>query len=96
VAIRFDRKDGSGNSLIACSSVCGPATEENAMTLLRNNGKMVNAAFGIEPTEAGEMVVVESNHLADTTDPLELMRAITSLAWQADRVEEEMGGGDVF
>ncbi len=96
VAIRFDRKDGSGSPLIACSSVCGPATEENAMTLLRHNGKMVNAAFGIEPTEAGEMVVVESNHLADTTDPLELMRAITSLAWQADRVEEEMSGGDVF
>jgi membrane protease subunit (stomatin/prohibitin family) len=96
VAIRFDRQDGSGNQLIACSSVCGPATEENAMTLLRHNGKMVNGAFGIESTEAGEMVVVESNHLADTTDPLELMRAITSLAWQADRVEEEMSGGDLF
>ena len=96
VTIRFDRQDSSGHQLIACSSVCGPASEESAMTLLRHNSKMVNGAFGIESTEAGEMIVVEANHLADTTDPLELMRAITALAWQADRVEEEMSGGDIF
>ena len=97
VSIRFDRKDNAGNQMIACASVCGPASEEHAMMLLRQNRKMVNGAFTIEPTEAGEMIVVEANHLADTTDPLELMRAITSLAWQADRVEEDMGdGADVF
>ena len=97
VSIRFDRQDGSGNQMIVCASVCGPATEEQAMSLLRQNRQMVNGAFAIEPTEAGEMVVVEANHLADTTDPLELMRALTSLAWQADRVEEDMSdGGDEF
>ena len=94
VTIRFDRKDGSGNQLITCASVCGSATEEQAMSLLRQNRKMVNAAFAIEPSEAGEMIVVEANHLADTTDPLELMRAITSLAWQADRVDEDMSSGE--
>ncbi len=93
VSIRCDRQDASGSPMISCASVCGPASEEQAMRLLRQNRQMVHGAFAIEPSEAGEMVVLESNHLADMTDPLELMRAITSLAWQADRVEEGMTDG---
>jgi hypothetical protein len=42
------------------------------------------------------MIVVQANQLADTADPLEITRVMTAVAWQADKVEEKLGGGDRF
>jgi hypothetical protein len=94
VNVRFGGKDRDGHQLIAFSSTCGPASEKNAMTLLRYNTKMVHGAFAVEKTPAGEMIVVQANQLADTADPLEVTRVVTALAWQADKVEERLVGGD--
>jgi hypothetical protein len=94
VRVRFDRTDPDGQSLISFSTVCGPATEQNAMALLRYNAQMAHGAFAVESGEAGEATVIAANQLADTADPLEITRTITALAWQADQVEAKLLGSD--
>jgi hypothetical protein len=94
VTVDFTAKDEEGHPVIAYSSVCGPASERNAMLLLRFNQQMVHGAFAVKSTPSGEAVVVVANQLADTADPLEVTRLLTAVAWQADRAEEKLVGGD--
>ncbi len=94
VNVVFGGKDKENHEVIFYSSVCGPVSEKNAMALLRYNAKLVHGAFAIQKTESGEVIVVQSNQLADTADPLEVTRTISSVAWQADRVEEKLTGKD--
>ena len=81
---------------IDISSVCGPASERTAMLLLRFNEQMVHGAFAVKGTSSGDMVVVQANQLADTADPLEVTRLLTAVAWQADKAEEKLVGGDQY
>ena len=90
VIVEFDRRDESGHELIHFHSVCGRAAHEHAMSFLRLNRRLAHGAFSIEPTESGEMIVLSANQLADTADPLEISRAITAIAWQADEVEKQI------
>jgi len=94
VSIDFSKKDGAGHALVSYSSVCGPATENNALALLRLNQQLVHGAFAVHGTPSGDMVVVQANQLADTVDTLEITRTITAVAWQADQAEEKLTGGD--
>lgn len=94
VTVNFGGKDSEGHATIAYSSVCGPSSEQNAMLLLRYNLQMVHGAFAVQNTPAGEMVVMQANQLADTAAPLEVSRTISAIAWQADKVEEKLTGGD--
>lgn len=94
VTIKFGGKDSEGHAMISYSSVCGPSSEQNAMLLLRYNQQMVHGAFAVQNTPAGEMVVMQANQLADTAAPLEVSRVISAIAWQADKVEEKLTGGD--
>ena len=94
VVIKFE-KDRGGNSVVAYSSTCGPCSPENAMALLKYNTQMVDGAFAIEETPSGDVVVVRHSQLASTLTPLDVSRIVTSIAWQADRVEEKLiSGGD--
>lgn len=94
VTVRFDQKDSDGHPLISYSSVCGPSTPENALQLLKFNAQMVMGAFGVQNTPSGDMVVVCASQLANTSTALDISRTITAIAWQADKVEEKLGGGD--
>jgi len=94
VVVRFDQKDPDGHPLISYSSVCGPSTPENALQLLKFNAQMVMGAFGIQSTPSGDVVVVCASQLAATSAPLDVTRTITSIAWQADKVEDNLTGGD--
>jgi hypothetical protein len=94
VTVRFDQKDQEGHPLVSYSSVCGPSTPENALQLLKFNAQMVMGAFGVESTESGDMVVVCASQLAATSTALDVSRTITSIAWQADKVEEKLVGGE--
>jgi hypothetical protein len=94
VAIDFSRRDEEGDAMIAYSATCGPATPQNALFLLRFNEQMVHGAFAVKQTPSGDMVVVQANQLVDTADPLEITRLVTAVAWQADRAEEKLMGGD--
>jgi membrane protease subunit (stomatin/prohibitin family) len=94
VDVRFDQKDAEGHSLISYSSACGPSTPENAMQLLKFNAQMVMGAFGVQSTPSGDVVVVCASQLAATSTALDASRTITSIAWQADKVEDNLTGGD--
>jgi membrane protease subunit (stomatin/prohibitin family) len=94
VVVRFDQKDPDGHPLISYSSVCGPSTPENALQLLKFNAQMVMGAFGVQSSPSGDVVVVCASQLAATSAPLDVTRTITSIAWQADKVEEKLGEGD--
>ena len=94
VNVQFDAKDAEGNSMIAFSSVCGPASGQNAMELLKYNTQMVHGAFAVEPSPAGDVIVVRANQLTATADPLAVTRVITAVAWQADKAEEKLLGSD--
>ena len=94
VEIDFNAKDDEGHSIVAVTSVCGPFNEKNATALLSYNTRLVHGAFAVIDGSSGKQVVVRANQLADTADPLELTRTITSVAWQADKVEEKLTGKD--
>jgi hypothetical protein len=94
VTVNFAAKDDANHSLIAYSSICGPATPQNAMLLLRLNQQMVHGAFAVQNTASGDVVVVQANQLADTADALEVTRLMTAVAWQADQAEEKLTGAD--
>jgi membrane protease subunit (stomatin/prohibitin family) len=95
VEVNFGAKDPEGHALITYSSVCGPATPQNALALLKLNQQMVHGAFAVQSAPQGDMVVVQANHLADTIDALEVSRTMSAVAWQADKAEEKLTGGDV-
>ncbi|MFO0871745.1 MAG: SPFH domain-containing protein [Pirellulales bacterium] len=94
VSIDFGRQGQGGHALIAYSSTCGPATDKNATALLKFNTQLVHGAFAITSGPAGDIIVLQANQLADTATALEISQIITSIAWQADKVEETLGGGD--
>ena len=94
VTITFGQHDDGGHSVVGFRSTCGPASEQNAMALLRYNAKLVHGAFAFEKVGDQEMVTLQGSVLADTlTGPL-VSQVLTAIAWQADKVEEKLTGGD--
>jgi len=94
VHVTFGKKDDDGSEMVVYHSFCGPASDRNAMALLRYNTKMVHGAFAVEKTDAGEMITVRANQIIDTVSQLEVTKTLTSIAWQADKVEEKLLGSD--
>jgi membrane protease subunit (stomatin/prohibitin family) len=93
----FGRKDDDGHELICFWSPCGPANPSNAVTLLRFNHQTLHGAFAFQPNEqGGEELVLRSNLLADTTDPMEVVRVVSAIAFQADEVEQQLTGSDAL
>jgi membrane protease subunit (stomatin/prohibitin family) len=94
VIVEFGQKDEAGSDIIHFASTCGPARPDIAMKLLGYNAKLVHGAFAVHDFGSGQMVVLAANELADTADPLAISKLLTAIAWQADKVEEKLGGGD--
>jgi hypothetical protein len=95
VRVAFDRKDDEGDPLIAFSSTCGPATDLNAMRMLRYNTQLVHGAFAVVTEGNQDHFAIQANQLATMADPVSISRVLTAVAWQADKVEEKLlGGGD--
>jgi len=96
VNVEFGKTDESGHSMVNYWSICGPVSEKNAMTLLRYNTKMLHGAFAVRQINGPELVVLQANQLAETLDPLEVSRVLSAIAWQADKVEQKLSGGDEY
>lgn len=94
VRVNFAAKDAEGNTVIAYSSICGPVSPEKAMLLLKFNQQLVHGAFAVQSRPSGDMVVMQANQLIETVDPLAMNRVISAIAWQADKAEESLTGGD--
>jgi membrane protease subunit (stomatin/prohibitin family) len=96
VTVDFSRRDPEGQPLVSFRSTCGPASERNAMALLRYNTQLVHGAFALENIGGADMVVVQANRLAENTDPLSISRVLTAVAWQADKAEEKLLNKDEY
>jgi len=94
VEVRIGGKDREGHEIVSYQSICGPASPENAMALLKYNAQMVHGAFGIQNTPSGDVVVICASQLAGTITALDVTKLVTSIAWQADKVEEKLVGED--
>jgi hypothetical protein len=94
VYVEFGKSDEAGHDIVAYWSICGPAVDKHAMTLLRYNTKMVHGAFAVKEVGGQSMVVLQANQVAETLDPLEVSRVLSAIAWQADKVEQKLTGGD--
>lgn len=95
ITVTFGGQDQHGNAIISFASHCGAATPENALALLKYNTKMVYGAFAIVDGPSGAMAVLQANQLASTANLPEVTKLLTAIAWQADKVEEKLGGADV-
>lgn len=94
VSIVFGQQDPEGQPMVTFRSVCGPATPQNVLPLLRLNTKMIHGAFAVEKTSGGDQILVIANALANALSPLDVTRTLTSVAWQADRAEEQLTNDD--
>ena len=94
VEVDFDKQDEEGDPMVAIRSICGPATDGNAMKLLKYNSRLVYGAFAVVPHSGGDMVAIQANMLATAIDAMSAGRMIASIAWQADKVEEKLMGSD--
>ncbi len=92
VTVEFGQADEKGHAMLTLWSVCGPAGEQNALTLLRNT-KLLHGAFAVRSLEGGEVLVIQANLMVDTL-ALEITRTLSAIAWQADKVEQQLLGGD--
>ena len=94
VHVDFGRTDDAGHPIVAYWSICGPAAEHNAMTLLEYNTKLLHGAFAVKQLDGARLVVIQANQLAETLDQLEVSRVLSAVAWQADKVEQKLVGDD--
>lgn len=90
VHISFDSLDESGHKMLCIWSACGAANASQALLLLQYNSQLVHGAFALQAGDSGQSLVLRANLLQDTADRLEVARTITSIAWQADKVEEQL------
>ena len=86
---------GEGELLILWS-VCGPFQSKYAVSLLRYNSRLAYGAFAIREDGGGPMVVLQANLLPEFLSAEEIKRVLAALAWQADRVEQQLSDIDQF
>lgn len=97
VHVLFSGRDEEGHDVVSFLSVCGPADERRAMTLLRFNSKLVYVAFAVKRIQDKDYFVVTANQLATTADPEEVRKQLSEVAKRADAVEMKLSSGkDVF
>lgn len=82
--------------MVSFWSICGPFQAKHALTFLRYNGRLAYGAFAVRDEGGTPMVVLQANLLADGLSAAEVSRVLAALAWQADQVEQQLTGTDVF
>jgi membrane protease subunit (stomatin/prohibitin family) len=94
VTVEFGQKDADGNAIVNYWSACGPFEEKNAAALLQYNTSTIHGAFAVKNIADKQMVVLQTNQLADMLNPLEAGKILAAIAWQADQVEQKLTGAD--
>lgn len=67
-----------------------------AIDLLKSNAQMLFGAWGIGERDGKQLLAIYESALLVTLNPEELITAVTVLAAEADRLEQEWGGKDVW
>jgi len=86
----------TGGQVVRFWSVCGPATEKNAVALLRFNAQLAIGAFAYDKLDGQEVIILQTTVPAATMTVFDVARILPALAWQADRVEEQLSGEDIY
>jgi membrane protease subunit (stomatin/prohibitin family) len=94
VTVEFGQKDSSGNAIVTYWSICGPFEEKNAAALLQYNTSTIHGAFAVKTIDNKQIVVLQTNQMAETLNSLDASRVLAAIAWQADQVEQKLVGGD--
>jgi membrane protease subunit (stomatin/prohibitin family) len=94
VTVEFGQKDPQGNTIVNYWSICGPFVEKNAAALLQYNTSTIHGAFAVKTIADKQMVVLQTNQLAETISALEAGKVLAAIAWQADQVEQQLLGTD--
>ena len=79
--------------IVSFLSICGSASEANAMALLDWNGRLTECAFAIRKIAGNKMFVLTSNWPLVALDVATTVRRIQIVAERADRVEAKLGQG---
>ena len=77
-------------------SICGPVNQQNALALLRYNTQIAHGAFAVKTIHGVNMVVLQSNQAASGINPMAVSRVLLAIAWQADKAEQKLTGGDEY
>lgn len=93
VHVLFNGRDGEGHDTISFLSICGPASDRHAMSLLRLNSKLTFAALAVRKIKDEEYIVVTANQLAGTADREEIRKMLSEVAKRADAVERKLTDG---
>jgi hypothetical protein len=97
VHVLFAGRDDEGHDVVSFLSICGPADDRRAMTLLRFNSKLTYAAFAVRSIKGEDYFVVTANQLAATADAEEIRKTLSEVAKRADAVEKKLSSGkDVY
>ena len=94
VTVEFGQKDAEGNAIVNYWSICGPFVEKNAAMLLQYNTSTIHGAFAVKTIGGNQMVVLQTNQMAESLNPSEVGKVIAAIAWQADQVEQKLVGTD--
>jgi hypothetical protein len=103
VAPRLDRRqavyvgpagtDPEGRPLLGLVSVCGPATDRDARTLLKWNSRTVEGHFAIRSLLGEDYFVVIHNVVATLAPSLDAPNLIRRIAEVADGLEDRLSRG---
>ncbi|MDX1563840.1 MAG: HEAT repeat domain-containing protein [Phycisphaeraceae bacterium] len=88
--------DSDGAPLIHVYTLCAPATPENHERALIYNMRISYGALAISEIQGKKMFVIVDALLAKSASPLELRKAICSLARHGDKVEKNLTGKDIY
>jgi len=82
--------DHDGRSILALVSVCGPARERDARTLLKINARAVDGHFAIKVLRGEEYFVVIHNVAAESAGHLHPAGLVRRIAEVADGLEDRI------
>ena len=94
INVEFGQADPAGHPTVNYWSVCGPYVEKDAAELLRYNTGMLHAALAVKKVGTADVVVLQTNQLAEAIAALDVSRVLSAIAWQADQIEQKLVGDD--
>jgi membrane protease subunit (stomatin/prohibitin family) len=96
IRVAFRPAEKGRPAMVSFWSFCGPYQPKHAQTYLRYNSQLVYGFFAIRDREGTPTVVLQSNLPAEGLSASSVATLLTALAWQADRVEEQLLGSDQY
>jgi hypothetical protein len=97
VYVGLSGSDSDGRPVVSVISVCGPANERDARTLLKLNTRAFDGHFAIKVLRGEEYFVVVHSLVADTAATIDAASLVRRIAREADGLEDRLSRGrDIY